>query len=257
MIRFASLDLDGTALESSGRSVSFGLFEGVERWRGLGVTWHVVTGRPAVALSDISGMDNLLRVCAPTLLVDDAEVEIDCKGGTAKALATLDDETVDRILATCPDVVVSRLGRLAATSRQAARFHALTYRIPQRWIAMAPERGTVNRLTIYGSLLDRTHWGDGIDVRPISAFNGAVVTVARMGKSVGYAQHLERHHDGVLSENIAFGDDEGDALLLAQSVVGVAVRNASAEAKAAATVRLTVDLASFLATTDPSDLDPQ
>lgn len=247
MIRFASLDLDGTAAGPDGQ-IGSGLIDGIASWRRAGVSWHIVTGRPACALSSAPGIEDLLRLCEPTVLVEDGEVELDPGTGVTRPLALLPASAVSEIWARCPDLVVSAGGRSVASTRRAARSHALAYRLPQRAVEVGRACGPANRVTVYGAdppVLT------GITLRRIRAFNAIVVSPESAGKAAGYERHLRERHGAALTESVAFGDGDGDAVLLARSAMGVAVRGSTAAARAAASVQLEIPLPEFLAVLHP------
>jgi len=250
MIRFASFDLDGTILDADGRLLA-GVVEGIARWRDLGVRSHIVTGRPAPAVLAIADVAALFDVCEVSVLVDDAEALLDTRSRRMRSTAHLAEEVVTRIRRECTHYVASADGRLLASTRRAARSHAIAYRLSQAWVRVEPATGPINRITVYDETCpDLT----GATIDEIHAFSANVVKPAHSGKAIGVDRHLADPHGSDLTESIAVGDADGDAELLARSAVGVAVAMSSAAATIAASVHLDCPLAEFLATTDPLDL---
>jgi hydroxymethylpyrimidine pyrophosphatase-like HAD family hydrolase len=250
VIRFASLDLDGTAGDSGGR-IGPDVVSGVRRWREAGVRWHVVTGRSGPAVLVMPGIDDLLAECEPTILIDGAEVELDPGSGARRLLARLSSDVVQTISRHCPDVVISAEG-LVASSPRAARIHTLAYRLPRGCVSVGTVEGeSVNRLTVYGMTPPVL---PGARQHRIGRFDAVIVTPIGAGKAAGYEAHLRRSHDGSLEQSIAFGDDDSDAMLLARSAAGIAMPVSSALAVEKATLRLDVSLGEFLTTTHPAEL---
>jgi hypothetical protein len=116
--------------------------------------------------------------------------------------------------------------------------------------------GPVNRLTVYGDLPSEfVQDGDaGVALRRIAPFGAFVLSPARSGKHVGLSRHLREVHHAGLTANIAFGDDDSDAPLLAGSAAGVAVPSSSPAARRSAMLHLSVPLGDFLASRNPRDV---
>jgi hypothetical protein len=247
-LRFAAIDLDGTVLGADDRIIG-GVTVGLRQLRAHGLRVVLVTGRSAVALQNLTWIDELLALCDHEVLVDEGDVVLDQCTGRVRCLAALPHGIVTRVAADCADIVMAADGCLTATTRRAAVAYAHAYRIPRSLIQMGKPHGLVSRITVFGEPPPPM---EGVAVDLIEPFSAAVLRNSRGGKAAGLACWLaDRFGEADLSRVIAIGDGDNDADMLSSSGVGVAVRDSSPAAIASASVHLVGSLEMFLLGFDP------